>query len=118
MRGTRHTGDLFHEKKQYTDADRISTPRRGDPDCRLYAEFDNHVIILRYHNRVGDGKRTGSGRNAVRYSHGRRDQRYCTLRDAPGRDDEQHRALGNHAVGHTAGRDDERHSSLWCCTLG
>ena len=74
---------------------------------------------FRYHNRVGDGKRTGSGRNAVRVTPMAGETNgYCTLRDAPGRDDEQHRALGNHAVGHTAGRDDERHSSLWCCTLG
>ena len=112
------TGDIFHEKKQYTDADWISTPHRGNPGCRLHTEHHQYFPAVRRDrcfviNPVRNGHPAGSRNGTLGYATDKETGKWHRpVRDTAGRDDERYNTLRNHAVRHASGRNDEWHGTL------
>jgi len=112
------SGDIFHEKKQYTDADWISTPHRGNPDCRLYTEHHQYFPAVRRNrsfvlNPLRNGRPAGSRHGTFGYATNERTGKWHrSVRDTAGRDDEGYSTLRNHAVRHASGWNNEWHGTL------
>ena len=98
------SGDTFHEKKQYTDADWISTPHRGNPGCRLYRRRHQYLPAVR--------------RDRCFVIDPIRNEHPAGSRHGPfGHATDEWTGKWHRPVRDTAGRDDERSSTLRCRAL-